>query len=134
MFPTVLIVEDHDGIRLSVRNWLNINFPSWGLLEAKNGEEALAVVSTHLPNVVLMDIGLPGMNGIEATRRIKLALPNLQVIMLTSYESTELQNEAVAAGASAYILKHKMIYELVPALRELLEIGETSRWGPWQER
>jgi len=120
MNPSVLIVEDHDTVRASLREWLGLAFPGWAFLEAKSGEEALDLACAQHPALVLMDIGLPKMNGIEATRRIKAALPSVSVVILTIYEDEAYRADAALAGASAYVAKRKMQSELVPVLTALL--------------
>lgn len=118
--PTILIVEDHEEVRFFLRALLSESLLGYHILEAKDGEEAVALASLHSPGIVLMDIGLPKMNGIEATRRIKAALPRVHVVILTNHEASEFKNEAIIAGAIAYILKHQMQTELIPILTKLL--------------
>jgi len=134
MNPTVLIVEDHDAVRAALRDWLSVVFQDWGFLEAKSGEEAVDLARRNSPDVILMDIGLPGMNGIEATRRIKAAVPQAQVVMLTIHEAPEYQADAAAAGASAYILKRHMHSELIPALQRLLSSSAGTTHDPVSQR
>ena len=120
---TVLIVEDHDRTREAVREWLNFVFPSFELLEARNGEEALQLAAQRAPEVVLMDIELPGMKGIEAARRMKLAVPGVRVVMLSIYSAPEYRSAAAAAGAEAYVTKTTMHQELVPTLQRQLDLN-----------
>ena len=125
--PTILIVEDHDALRKSLRNWLDITLPDCQFLEAQTGEEAVALVDAQLPDVVLMDISLPGMDGIEATRRIKAIAPKTSVVMISVYEEQVFQTNAAAAGASAFVCKLMMDTALVPIIQTLLsreEIGD----------
>ena len=116
---TVLIVEDHEGLRLLLSGMVSEHFSEWDCLEARDGEEAVATASIHLPDIVLMDIGLPKMNGIEATRRIKEAVPKARVVMVTSHEAPEYEKAAMLAGASAYVLKDRMNSELIPVVAKL---------------
>jgi len=120
MPETILIVEDHDAVRRSLRDWLEVVFPLCRVLEASSGEEALALIRDNPPHLVVMDITLPGMNGIEATRQIKSFLPSVKVVMLTIHESDAFRADAMAAGASAYVPKPAAQTELVPALAALL--------------
>jgi DNA-binding NarL/FixJ family response regulator len=120
MQTMILIVEDHAAVRRSLREWLEAVFPWCHIVEAASGEEAIAAVQAEAPNAVLMDIGLPGINGIETTRRIKAALPGTPVVMLTIHEADAYRADALAAGASAYIPKRVMHTELIPALAALL--------------
>jgi DNA-binding NarL/FixJ family response regulator len=116
---TILIVEDHDGVRFLLYDFLSDTFPYCRFLEAKNGEEAVALALAQSPEIILMDISLPKMNGIEATRRIKDAQPQTHVVIVTNHEADEFQREAYAVGACAYVLKHRMQTELVPVLTKL---------------
>ncbi len=120
MKATVLIVEDHDNFRFILRDWLTMSLPDLRLVEAKSGEEAFSLITTRLPDIVLMDIGLPAMNGIEVTRRIKTICPQVRVVVLTSHEGPEYEADAAIAGANAYITKRKMVSELIPVIRKLL--------------
>ncbi len=123
MSATILIVEDHDDVRSALRDWLELEFPQCRVIEAASGEEAVALVRTEPPRLVIMDIRLPGMSGIETTRRIKAALPFAQIVMLTILEGDTYRVDATAAGASAYVLKQNMHSELVPTVAALLANG-----------
>ncbi len=132
MPTTILIVEDHDAVRRSLRDWLEVEFPQCRVIEAVSGEEAIALVRTESPRLVVMDIGLPGMSGIEATRQIKAALLSAQIVMLTVYEDDSYRADAAAAGATAYVPKRTMQTELIPTLAALLandHDGEEVRNG-----
>ena len=125
--PHILIVEDHQGVRQSLREWLELSFPRYQLLEATNGEEGVTLAQAMSPCLVIMDIGLPGMNGIEAAQSIKAAVPTTRVVMLTMYDDEAHRADAVAAGVSAYVPKREVQTELLPVLTRLLEEdrGET---------
>ncbi len=88
-----------------------------------NAEAALEAIPKEPPNVVLMDINLPGMNGVECVRRLKPLVPTTQVVMLTVYEDTENIFNALAAGASGYLLKRTRSAELLEAIREVVRGG-----------
>ena len=121
MRPSVLVVEDHDALRCSLHEWVQAIFPWCTVLQARSGEEAVETSHTTAPAVILMDIGLPGINGIEATRRVKAVLPNVRIVMLTILESDGYRTEAAAAGACAFVAKRNMHSELLPVLGALLE-------------
>lgn len=121
MDQNILIVEDHQGVRKSLREWLGISFPQYQLLEATTGEEAITMAQATSPCLVIMDIGLPGMSGLEATVAIKKLLPSTQVVMLTVYDDDDYRNHAAAAGASAYVAKRKVKTDLLPTIRRVLE-------------
>ena len=97
----------------------------------------LTLAQVQPPDIVLMDIGLPGINGIEATRRIMALAPQAKVTMLSIHEDPEYQADAAAAGASAYVPKRTMHRDLIPAVERLLSHAETpleSDPAPGEER
>ncbi len=120
MNHNILIVEDHVVVRQSLREWLELSFPHYQLLEATSGEEAVTMAQTMSPRLIIMDIGLPGMSGIQATQSIKAALPDTLVVMLTIYDDEAHRADAAAAGASAYVPKRKVQTELLPIVTRLL--------------
>jgi DNA-binding NarL/FixJ family response regulator len=122
MVADILIVDDSETVRNSLHNWLKSVFPSWSIEEAGCGQEAVDCVLVHPPGIVLMDISMPGMNGIEATHRIKAVAPETKVVMLTIYEDAQYRADASMAGASAYVIKRKMHTELIPVLVNLLAL------------
>jgi DNA-binding NarL/FixJ family response regulator len=118
--PRILIVEDHDSLRASLRDWLTAVFPHAEVSAVTNGEEAIAAVQTWPPGIVVMDIGLPGMSGIEATRRIKRIAPHTHVVIVTIQEAAAYQASAAEAQASAFVPKRNMHTQLIPAVAGLL--------------
>ena len=120
MPATILIVEDHNDVRKALRDWLGLEFHQHRVIEAASGEEAITLARIESPCVVIMDIRLPGMNGIETTRQIKAALPSTQIVMLTIRTGDIYCAHAKAAGASAYVTKQRICNELGPTLAELL--------------
>ena len=120
MPATILIVEDHDDVRKALRDWLELEFPRCRVIEAAGGEEAITVARIESPHLIVMDIHLPGMNGIETTRQIKAALPFTQIVMLTIRTGDIYCAHAKAAGASAYVTKQRICSELGPTLAALL--------------
>jgi two-component system response regulator NreC len=113
----VLIADDHIIVRSGLRLLLEAEPDIDVVGEALDGEEALKLVEEHLPNVVLMDIAMPGMNGLEATQRIKAKWPQVQVLVLTMHRSDEYFFEMLKAGASGYILKGAETSDLIHAVR-----------------
>ena len=120
MQPVVLIVEDHARVRRLLVDWVRAMHPDCEMLEVGSAEAALDMLETRPPDVVLMDIQLPRMNGIEATGRIKAARPETQVVILTIHEGAAYRDQALRAGAYAYVLKSRLQAQLVPVLRALL--------------
>ena len=120
MSPHILIVEDHQGVRQTLREWLELSFPRYQVIEANSGEEGVTVAQAMAPCLVIMDIGLPGMNGIEAAQGIKAAAPATQVVMLTMFDDEAHRADAAAVGVSAYVPKRLVQTELLPVLTGLL--------------
>ena len=117
----ILLVEDDEELRPAMRAWLAPLFPEWTFEETNCAEAALDLVALRPPALVLMDFKLPGMNGIEATRRIKVSAPHVQVVIVTILEESAYQADAQAAGAAGYVCKRRMHTELVPLLRRLMK-------------
>lgn len=101
----VLIVEDNSTFRQSLREMLALRFPSLGIKEASNGDEALVAVEATNPDLIFMDIKLPGKNGLELTRMIKKSNSRVEVIILTSYDIPEYREAAFQSGASHFFTK-----------------------------
>jgi PAS domain S-box-containing protein len=117
---SILIVEDGDAIRASLRDWLGNAYPSDLFLEARSGEEAISISEARELDIVLMDVNLPDMNGIDTTRHIKRRVPRTQVVMLSAHEAPEYQRAAAGAGAIAYVPKRRLHDNLLPLLDSLL--------------
>lgn len=100
-----LIVEDNATFRQSLRELLSAHFPSMSIEEAADGKEALLKVGLSVPNLVFMDIKLPGINGLELTKKIKAAHQRIEVIVLTSYDLPEYRDAAYRSGASYFFTK-----------------------------
>ncbi len=115
----VAIVEDSCGTRESLTELLG-RAPTLRCVGAHaNGEEALRDIPVEQPDVVLMDINLPGMSGIECVGRLRERLPETQVLMLTTYEETDLIFDSLRNGASGYLLKNMPASELVQAVEQV---------------
>ncbi len=113
----VLIADDHGVMRAGLRAMLEID-PSIEVLgEAANGDEAIHLAGELNPDIVILDIGMPGIDGIETTRRIKSMFPNVQVLILSVYEDQSLLQGAIRAGASGYVIKRAAGDELMDALQ-----------------
>ena len=118
VFPiTVLIVDDHAVVRRGVRDFLETHPDIHVVSEAGSGEEAVHLVTLHAPDVVLMDLVMPGMDGISAIREIKRLSPRTQIVVLTSYHDDDNILPAIRAGALSYLLKDVAPKELVQTVR-----------------
>ncbi len=122
---TLVLVDDHqlilEGLKATLTGLDDVRV----IGEAADGEEALQVVAKKKPNLVLMDINLPKMNGIEATRQILRRFPATKVLILSMHESVEYVRQIVGSGASGYLLKDASRERLVDAIRKVAE-GETA--------
>ena len=120
---TVSIVEDNDKLRGTLARVLNRAGDFNCVSQHPSAEDALKELPGIKPDVVLMDINLPGMNGVECVRQLKPLLPETQVMMLTVYEDTENIFNALAAGANGYMLKRTSSKELIEAIHEVKRGG-----------
>lgn len=113
----ILLVDDHDIVRLGLMTLLNDQPDMEVIGEASTAAEAVRTVESLSPDVVLMDIRLPGEGGIEATRQVTAKFPNVKVVMLTSFADDELVMRAISAGAVGYVLKQVGNEELIRAIQ-----------------
>lgn len=126
--PRVLIVDDHAFIRRGIQTILN-PFPEWEPCgEADNGNDAIRLARELKPEIIIMDVSMPGLNGIDATRVIRRAHPDVKIVLLTLHESADLVRMAFRAGARGYLLKTDAEQELVRAL--MVVIGEGAYISP----
>lgn len=121
--PTVAIVDDETELRESIIRYLNLSGEFHCVSEYARAEEALTGLPGDAPDVVLMDIKMAGMNGIECVRRLKEKMPSVQVIMLTVFEDSDLIFDALRAGATGYLLKSQPPEKLLEAIRDVVAGG-----------
>jgi DNA-binding NarL/FixJ family response regulator len=120
---TIAIVEDLDEVREGLKNFLALS-PDFKVLDTyKTGEEAAADIPRLQPDIVIMDINLPGMSGIDCVRATRKKTNRTQFMMFTVYENDEKVFEALKAGASGYLLKNTGLIHIVESLKELYEGG-----------
>ncbi len=115
---TVLLVDDHALVRQGVRAFLETQDDLTVVAEAGGGEEAIKLAAEHAPDVALMDLIMPGMDGVETTRQLVAKSPRTNVVMLTSYHDDEHVFPAIRAGALSYVLKEIGPDELADAVRK----------------
>lgn len=129
----IVLVDDHEVVRLGLLMLINDQEDLQVVGEAGDAQDALALVGRERPDVVLMDIRLPGEGGIDATRQIRELFPDTEVVILTSYLDNELIVKAIQAGAAGYVLKQLGNEELLQTLRaaargeDLLDASTSAR-------
>jgi len=123
MFTTML-VEDSTSFRQLVKNSLQDQFPSMDIIEATDGVEAFQKIDSHPPNLILMDITLPGENGLELTRKIKADYPGVIIIILTSHDSAEYREAAIRYKANYFLSKGSIATDEVFKLVKLIMLGK----------
>jgi DNA-binding NarL/FixJ family response regulator len=116
----VILADDHPIVRAGLRNELE-KIPDVEIIaEAKDGRDAVEIATLREPDVVFMDISMPGLNGLEATARLTRAFPRMRVIILSRHENEEYYWQALKTGASGYVLKNASTTELADALHHVL--------------
>jgi DNA-binding NarL/FixJ family response regulator len=116
---SVLLVDDHNIVRQGLKALLTAETDITILAEAQTGREAVGIAAKVRPDVVVMDLAMPLLNGWEATRQILKALPTAKIVVLSTYDSEEHIQQAIAAGAAAYLIKQTAAADLVKAIREV---------------
>lgn len=115
-----LIVEDHDAVRVALRELIQLAFSEIELLEARSVDEALQSIGRQRVDVVLMDIGLPGTNGVAGTRLVLERSPATAVIMVSNFDDANHRAAAGRAGARAFVSKRAIGRELIPAIERVI--------------
>jgi two-component system response regulator NreC len=113
----VLVADDHTILRQGIKSLLANEKEIEVIGEAKDGREALTIIEETLPDVILMDIAMPGLNGLEATRRIKKKFPRMKVLVLTMYTNEEYIFQILNAGANGYLVKETAFQDLISAIK-----------------
>jgi DNA-binding NarL/FixJ family response regulator len=119
MKTRLMIVDDHEVVRMGLKAALDIEDDFTVVAEAGNGKDAIEKARAHQPDIVLMDVRMEGMDGIEACREIRSELPATKVLMLTSFAEEETVVAALLAGAAGYVLKNVARARLLEALRSV---------------
>jgi two-component system response regulator DegU len=129
MKKKVLIVDDHDDFRIMVRDYLNGHKLGLEIFEASTGEMGVAKASFVKPDIVLMDVNLPQINGFEAARQIQEENPNCHVIILTVFDVGVFKKEAAKIKARAFIGKNEVYDKLLPVIMQCLEPNKVRQRG-----
>ncbi|MBN2974600.1 DNA-binding response regulator [Pseudomonas fluorescens] len=117
----ILLVDDHAVVRQGYASLLRALLPAIEVREAASGEEALSRVQEAVPHLVIMDFGLPGISGLETTRRLRQRLPQLRVLFFSMHDELPLVRQALDAGASGYLTKSSAPEVLIEAVRRILD-------------
>jgi DNA-binding NarL/FixJ family response regulator len=122
----ILTVENDDTFRQTLKTTLQVSFPSIAIDEAAGGNAALRKVDTFLPDLIFMDIRLPGENGLVLTKKIKANYKDVTIAMLTSYDLAEYQEAAVRCGANCYITKDSMKWDQISSMVKCFQGAKDS--------
>ncbi|AOM83496.1 response regulator transcription factor [Salisediminibacterium beveridgei] len=117
MKTRIMLVDDHPVFRSGLKHILCTETDYHVIAEADDGESAIEMAAEMMPDIIVMDISMPGLDGIEVTREIKKKLPGIRVLMLTMYSDEAFLKESLDAGASGYVLKRAVDTELVHAVK-----------------
>ena len=117
----ILLVDDHAVVRQGYASLLRALLPAVEVREAASGDEALSRVQEAVPLLVIMDFGLPGISGLETTRRLRQRLPQLRVLFFSMHDELPLVRQALDAGASGYLTKSSAPEVLIEAVRRILD-------------
>lgn len=117
----VIIVDDHAIVREGLKSLINHEEDFEVIAEAESGTECLEILETSIPDIILMDLKMPGISGIDSTRLIKTEYPQIKLILLTNYDNEEYVLEAIKAGADGYVLKDVKKGDLIEILRKNIQ-------------
>ena len=128
----MLVVDDNESVRRTICQLLQTQVDIEIACEAVNGADAVAKAREHLPDVVLLDVTMPTMNGLEATHILKQEFPLMPIVILSQHDSRGFQWAALAAGVSGYVVKSNAARDLIPELRKI-QRGKDSfnRFTSW---
>ena len=119
--PTILIVDDSLPVRKALNDMLELAYPASLILQAESAEQALQMVTVQSPDLVLMDIALPGMDGLTCLAEILRTCPHVRSVVISYHEERPYHQKAMEAGADAYIVKRRLYVDLMPAIENLIK-------------
>ena len=122
MMLKIMLVDDHAMIREALCSLIECQADMEIVAQAENGRVAVERATEFRPDVVIMDVNMPGMNGIEATRLIKAANPNIKIIALSAFNESSFVTSMIQAGASGYMLKDNLFEELVKTIQAVAQL------------
>ncbi len=122
----ILIAEGHDALQDSLKDLVRTELPDTRVMTVYSGKEAVKLCLASRPTVVILDVDLPELNGVEATRKIHNSQPDVPIILIHEEGSTEYRISALAAGARGYVTKQRIAVELVPVLKMMLTSGSRT--------
>jgi DNA-binding NarL/FixJ family response regulator len=123
----ILIVDDHAVVRRGVRDLLEQSRTVEVCGEAVDGRDAVAKASELKPDAIVMDISMPNLNGLEATREIRSAFPEIDIVILTQHDSPEMMRQARSAGARGYVVKSAISADLITCLWRIRQAKAPSK-------
>jgi DNA-binding NarL/FixJ family response regulator len=118
---SVLLADDHAMVRQGLRALLEVQPDITVVAEAQNGREAMELAKINKPHVIVMDFAMPGLNGLEGSKKIVKFLPNVKIIALTMHDNKEYIQRFIQAGAAGYLLKDSAFNDLIKAIRHVME-------------
>ena len=130
MSTTILLVDDNQGVRSTLMRILQKGREFRVVGEAEDGSEALELARALSPDLILMDLAMPRVNGLEATRRIKVERPGTKVIILTRYQEDAYRLAAAQSGADAFLPKGARLAELLTTIRQVVQAGPNKKIAP----
>jgi two-component system invasion response regulator UvrY len=122
----ILIADDHANVRRGLRELLTDAFTDAHFTEANNGDEVLTQMLVSQPDILLLDINMPGLNGLEVLKKVRLDYPMMPVIMVSVQAESQYALRCMRAGAAEYVNKNSASEELVPAIRKVLDAGANA--------
>lgn len=117
----ILVADDYPAVRRGVRAVLETQAGWKVVAEAENGQQALQAAREHVPDIAVIDISMPLMNGLELARELRASLPNTEILILTQHTSRGMLEQAVKAGARGYVVKSAVASELIPAVEAVMQ-------------